>query len=118
MIRSIPNLSKIVTPPLYHGKNRKGCDKINMDGKLTLCAGIRIIFLFRNSTFSLLSSLSGLIARGIEVGRKSDKVFPYSIVTGLPTGMTGLLIASIFVARTSAVFASINSSATVSLSDY
>ena len=48
----------------------------------------------------------------------ADKVFPYFIVNGLPVGLTGLLIAAIFSAGMSTLSTSINSSATVLLSDY
>ena len=49
---------------------------------------------------------------------RSDSVFPYFIVTVLPPGITGLLIAAIFAAAMSTVSSSLNSSATVILSDY
>lgn len=48
----------------------------------------------------------------------SDQVFPYFIVHGLPTGVTGLIIASIFAAGMSTVSTGINSSATVILTDF
>lgn len=48
----------------------------------------------------------------------SDSVFPYFIVNGLPVGMTGLLIASIFAAGMSTISTSLNSGATVILSDF
>ncbi|MCG2587806.1 sodium:solute symporter [Rhodohalobacter sulfatireducens] len=48
----------------------------------------------------------------------SDSVFPYFIVSGLPVGMTGLLIASIFAAGMSTISTSLNSGATVILSDF
>ena len=47
-----------------------------------------------------------------------DSVFPYFIVHGLPTGVTGLLIASIFAAGMSTVATSVTSSATIILTDY
>ena len=47
-----------------------------------------------------------------------DKVFPYFIVHGLPTGLTGLVIASLFSAGMSTVATSINSSATIVFSDF
>ncbi len=48
----------------------------------------------------------------------ADKVFPHFIVTELPVGITGLLISSIFAAGMSTISTSINSSATVLLSDH
>ncbi|MEY4939345.1 MAG: hypothetical protein RIQ93_1080 [Verrucomicrobiota bacterium] len=49
---------------------------------------------------------------------KSDSVFPWFIVTALPPGITGLLIASIFAAAMSTISSSLNSSATIVLDDY
>ena len=47
-----------------------------------------------------------------------DKVFPHFIVTELPHGVSGLLIASIFAAGMSTISTSFNSASTVLLSDY
>lgn len=47
-----------------------------------------------------------------------DQVFPYFIVHGLPVGVTGLLIAAVFAAGMSTVATSINSGATIFLTDY
>ena len=49
---------------------------------------------------------------------KSDSVFPWFIVTVLPPGITGLLIASIFAAAMSTISSSLNSTATIILNDY
>ncbi|WNH11269.1 sodium:solute symporter [Thalassobellus suaedae] len=49
---------------------------------------------------------------------KGDRVFPYFIVNALPSGVTGLMIASIFAAGMSTISTSFNSSATVFLTDY
>jgi SSS family solute:Na+ symporter len=46
-----------------------------------------------------------------------DKVLPHFIVNRLPVGVTGLLIAAIFAAAMSSIDTSLNSSATVILSD-
>ncbi len=51
-------------------------------------------------------------------GTMSDNVFPYFIVHGLPTGMTGLVIAAIFAAGMSTVATSLNSGATIILTDF
>ena len=55
---------------------------------------------------------------GLGVGVKGDEVFPYFIVNVLPTGLTGLLVASIFAAGMSTVSTSITSGATVVLCDF
>lgn len=54
----------------------------------------------------------------LPAGTASDQVFPWFIVHGLPTGLTGLVIASIFSAGMSTVATSINSSATIVLTDF
>ncbi|MDR2849200.1 MAG: sodium:solute symporter, partial [Verrucomicrobiota bacterium] len=53
-----------------------------------------------------------------EIAAFPDRVLPYFIVHGLPTGVTGLLIAAIFAAGMSTVSTSLNSGATVLLEDY
>lgn len=51
-------------------------------------------------------------------GIPADKVFPEFIAHRLPTGLTGFLIASVFAAGMSTISTSVNSSATVVLTDY
>ena len=53
-----------------------------------------------------------------DIASQGDKVFPYFILNGLPTGITGLLIAAIFAAGMSTVSTSVNSTATIILTDY
>ena len=59
-------------------------------------------------------------ARGelLPAGLPPDQVFPHFIVSGLPTGITGFVVASIVAAGMSTVSTSINSSATVVLTDF
>ena len=54
----------------------------------------------------------------LPAGTPADQVFPYFIVHGLPTGITGLVVASLFSAGMSTVATSINSSATIVLTDF
>lgn len=54
----------------------------------------------------------------LPAGTANDAVFPYFIVHGLPAGITGLLIAAICAAGMSTVSTSINSSATIILTDF
>lgn len=49
---------------------------------------------------------------------QADKIFPLFIVNQLPSGLTGFLIASVFAAGMSTISTSINSSATVILTDF
>ena len=54
----------------------------------------------------------------VEYVNKPDYVFPYFIVSELPIGIRGLLVAAIFAAAMSTISCSLNSSATILLSDY
>ena len=62
-------------------------------------------------TQSRLASEKGLEELG-------DRVFPYFIATRLPPGITGLLIAAVFAAGMSTISTSLNSSATLFMTDY
>lgn len=73
-----------------------------------------VFFYIGTALFSYYTAQPGLLPSGID----GDRVFPYFIVNGLPSGLTGLLIAAIFAAGMSTVSTSINSSATIILSDY
>ena len=73
-----------------------------------------IFFYIGTALFSYYTARPDLLPANID----GDKVFPHFIVNGLPTGLTGLLIASIFAAGMSTVSTSINSTATIVLSDY
>ena len=53
-----------------------------------------------------------------EYAQKPDYVFPYYMITSLPVGFKGLLVASVFAAAMSTVSCSLNSSATILLTDY
>ena len=73
--------------------------------------------------FLIGSALYSYYAAGVaplpeEIQAKPDYVFPYFIVNGLPVGLRGLLIASIFAAGMSTVSTSVTSAATVVLTDY
>ncbi|MDR3365605.1 MAG: sodium/solute symporter [Prevotellaceae bacterium] len=54
----------------------------------------------------------------LPAGTPADSVFPHFIIHGLPTGVTGFLIAAIFAAGMSTISTSLNSSATVILTDF
>lgn len=76
---------------------------------------VSLLFLFiGTSLFSFYTAHPEALPAGVE----GDKVFPYFIVNQLPPGITGLLIASIFAAGMSTISTSLNSSATVILTDY
>ncbi len=73
-----------------------------------------LFFFIGTALFVYYKTQPGLLPETVT----GDQVFPYFIVNGLPAGFTGLLIAAIFAAGMSTVSTSINSSATVVLTDF
>jgi len=53
-----------------------------------------------------------------EVAAKADRVFPHFIVTQLPTGMIGLVVAAIFAAAMSTLSGSLNSLSATAVTDF
>lgn len=95
-------------------KNEKDAKKSTWMGSLLYVPVSMIFFFIGTALFSYYQSQPDLLPDGIA----ADSVFPYFIVKELPVGLTGLLIASIFAAGMSTLSTSINSSATVILSDH
>lgn len=88
--------------------------KSTMFGSL-LYIPVSFLFIYIGTAlFSYYKALPGILPENIA----SDMVFPHFITYGLPTGITGLIIASIFSAGISTISTSINSSATVLYSDF
>ncbi len=77
-----------------------------------------LFFLIGTSLFVYYQVFDGLLPLELESVESSDKVFPFFIVSALPGGLTGLMIAAIFAAGMSTLSTSINSSATVILEDH
>jgi len=77
-----------------------------------------IFFYIGTALFSYYTAQPHLLPAELKAAGAGDKVFPHFIANGLPMGMTGLLIAAIFAAGMSTVSTSINSTATIVLSDY
>jgi len=77
-----------------------------------------LFFYIGTALFSYYTAQPNLLPAELKVPGAGDKVFPYFIVNGLPVGITGLLIASIFAAGMSTISTSLNSTATIVLSDY
>jgi len=77
-----------------------------------------IFFYIGTALFSYYTAQPDLLPDELRQPGSGDKVFPYFIVNGLPQGITGLLIAAIFAAGMSTVSTSINSTATIILTDY
>ena len=75
-----------------------------------------LFFLIGSALYSYYQA--GVAPLPAEIQAKPDYVFPYFIVNGLPIGLRGLLIASIFAAGMSTVSTSVTSAATIILTDY
>lgn len=77
-----------------------------------------LFFFIGTALFSYYTAVPELLPDELRIAGSADKVFPYFIATGLPAGITGLLIASIFAAGMSTVSTSLNSTATIVMNDY
>ncbi|HUN14304.1 MAG TPA: sodium:solute symporter [Alistipes sp.] len=76
---------------------------------------VSLVFVYIGTAlFSYYTAQPELLPEGLP----SDQVFPWFIVHGLPTGLTGLVVASLFSAGMSTIATSINSSATIVLTDF
>ena len=88
--------------------------KSTMLGSL-LYIPVSLVFVYIGTAlFSYYTAQPDLLPEGVA----GDKVFPYFIVHGLPTGVTGLVVAALFAAGMSTISTSINSSATIILTDF
>ncbi|NLB27013.1 MAG: sodium/solute symporter, partial [Bacteroidales bacterium] len=77
-----------------------------------------IFFYIGTALYSYYTAMPELLPEALQLPGEGDKVFPYFIVHGLPAGITGLLIAAIFASGMSTVSTSLNSTATIILTDY
>jgi len=77
-----------------------------------------VFFYIGTALFAYYTARPELLPAELKLPGAGDKVFPHFIVNGLPKGITGLLIASIFAAGMSTVSTSLNSTATIIYSDY
>ena len=100
----------------YHtAKNEKEAKFSALFGGYLFIPVSAIFFLIGTALYTYYQVYPELLpAEGI----KADYVFPLFIVNQLPTGLTGLLIASIFAAGMSTVATSVTSSSTIILTDY
>lgn len=98
--------------------SEKEAKKSAMYGGLLYIPVSLIFFLIGTALFAYYKVVPDALPEVLHDPAKADQIFPYFIVNGLPTGFTGLLIAAIFAAGMSTVATSLNSSATVFLTDY
>jgi SSS family solute:Na+ symporter len=80
---------------------------------------VSLLFLFIGTAlYTYYTSGAASLPEELQSLDSADQVFPHFIVSQLPAGVSGLLIASIFAAGMSTISTSFNSSATVFLTDY
>lgn len=80
---------------------------------------VSLLFLFIGTAlYAYFNSGAASLPPELQDMNKADQVFPHFIVTQLPRGVAGLLIASIFAAGMSTISTSFNSVATVFLTDF
>lgn len=94
-------------------KDTKSAQKSALLGGL-LYIPVSLVFVYIGTALFVYYKTGAVLPEGI----KSDEVFPYFITTGLPSGVSGLLIAAIFAAGMSTVATSLNSSSTIILTDF
>lgn len=95
-------------------KSDKSAQSAALFGGLLYVPVSMFFFFIGTALFAYYTASPGLLP----ADTANDAVFPYFIVHGLPTGITGLLIAAICAAGMSTVSTSINSSATIILTDF
>ncbi len=95
-------------------RNEREAKRSALFGGLLYVPVSMLFFFIGTALYSYYTAVPGLLPEGTP----SDRVFPFFIVNQLPVGLTGLLIASIFAAGMSTISTSVNSSATVILTDY
>lgn len=77
-----------------------------------------LFFFIGTALFAYYTANAEALPVAYRDGRHSDLVFPWFIVSVLPSGVTGLLVASVFAAAMSTISSSLNSTATIVLDDY
>jgi len=76
-----------------------------------------MFFFVGTALFAFYTARPELLPASVDAVAKPDSVFPHFIVSQLPAGVTGLLVAAIFAAAMSSVDSSLNCSATLVLCD-
>jgi SSS family solute:Na+ symporter len=99
-------------------KTLRDAQKSALFGSLLYIPVSFVFFFIGTSLFAYYSAQPDLLPENLRDISAADKVFPYFMVNGLPVGMTGLLIASVFAAGMSTISTSVNGTATIVLSDY
>ncbi|MBN2580466.1 MAG: sodium:solute symporter [Pirellulales bacterium] len=76
-----------------------------------------VFFFIGTGLFAFYQARPELLPATVDPLKQPDRVFPYFIVSQLPVGLTGLLIAALFAAAQSTLSSSLNGTATLVLCD-
>jgi|WetSurMetagenome_2_1015567.scaffolds.fasta_scaffold18737_2 solute:Na+ symporter, SSS family len=96
----------------------RGAKASTLFGSLLYIPVSLLFFYIGTALFAFYNAHPGILPAELTAASSGDRVFPYFMAHNLPHGMTGLLIASVFAAGMSTVSTSVNSTATIVLSDY
>lgn len=99
-------------------KTDRGAKSSALFGSLLYVPVSLLFFIIGTALFVYYQNQPQLLPLGLADAAHADKVFPHFIVHGLPAGVTGLVISAIFAAGMSTISTSVNSSATIVMSDY
>ncbi|EOZ92303.1 putative sialic acid transporter [Indibacter alkaliphilus LW1] len=99
-------------------KSDKEASKSIWLGSLLYIPVSLLFFMIGTALFVYFQVYDELLPAELGAFESADKVFPYFIVSTLPSGLTGLMVAAIFAAGMSTISTSVNSSATVILEDH
>lgn len=77
-----------------------------------------LFFFIGTALFAYYTVNPALLPESLNAAESPDMVFPHFIVTALPIGLKGLLIAAVFAAAMSTISTSLNSSATLFMTDF
>jgi len=99
-------------------KNFKETVSAVLGGGLLYIPVSLVFFMIGTGLFAYFQVYPDLLPAEFREAGMSDSVFPFFIVSILPAGLTGLLIASLFASGMSTLSTSLNSGATVFLTDF
>ena len=98
-------------------ESQKEADRSVWFGALLYIPVSALFFFIGTELFAYYSVFPGLLPEHLAAPGAGDKVFPHFMMTQLPTGFKGLLIAALLAAAMSTVSSSLNSSSTILMSD-
>jgi len=98
--------------------SESGAKKSTWIGSLLYIPVSFLFFYIGTALYAYYKVNSQLLPAELLAENASDRIFPYFIIHGLPTGFTGLLLAAVLAAGMSTISTSVNSSATIILNDF